>query len=702
METDAKEEKPSVSLLAPGMVPAGTGAAAPAPDYFYKASTGTSTSKASAPPAPAPAAEIARHMRSESKENKHDAKAAAGAPLAAGAKAGAGAGACSSDTHATTATAAESKLALALISPISRIEGVISAHGDGGVGVARLVPSGTPRARTFLVTTRVPEEPQVWDADTYKSLPKSGDGRQLRTTKISLPVPDPIDTVPWEVTWRETRLPVVLATRKGLLEPSVHTASVIDKIHAENESVMDLESVASLLDIVQLGAIKDTDEYGYVGQVNPEWKPHGDGIFLWQDNSRYEGMWEDGMRHGYGIMRWPSGDTYAGYWEQDRQIGEGQTVYATDYGPPGFEVFVAGRVYHRDPQDVHHQHSEGNNYIGERCGKTENVNTGSDERALVINSAHDLDVEQDYGTMAADRSLGSGRGGSVASNATSITLRGQLFEGVREGMGRCLYKNGDYYNGQWVNDKRTGMGRLDFKCGDCYVGEFHQNRRDGHGMCTYSNGCTYDGSWIEDQRNGHGIEWFASGDRYEGTWENDQMHGYGVYTWANGETYKGDYVNGMRHGIGKADYLDGAINQGAWEKDVFLGKKFKPDYDYVGEYNMTLNSYLYAKKHGFGRKAWKDGTKRIYDGQWEGDQMAGYCKAQVNFDGIGSLYTGQLIADGVKHGAGKFTASNGDVYDGQWSHGKKHGNGSITYAKTGDVFRGKWFNNQCMRRGGSG
>ena len=111
------------------------------------------------------------------------------------------------------------------------------------------------------------------------------------------------------------------------------------------------------------------------------------------------------MRHGYGIMRWPSGDTYAGMWELDRQKGEGQMVYATDYGPPGYEVFVAGRVYHRDPLDKHHQHSEGDNYIGERCGYIDNANAVAGNNALVIHAAHDLQVEEQY-TMATQKAQG--------------------------------------------------------------------------------------------------------------------------------------------------------------------------------------------------------------------------------------------------------------------------------------------------------
>ena len=241
------------------------------------------------------------------------------------------------------------------------------------------------------------------------------------------------------------------------------------------------------------------------------------------------------------------------------------------------------------------------------------------------------------------------------------------------------------------------------KNGDCYCGEFYKNRREGFGMCTYADGCTYDGSWIKDKRSGTGIQWFASGDRYEGEWLDDKKHGYGVLTYSNGETYKGDFHHDQRHGTGKASYNDGSISQGPyWVNDEFTGKNFKPDYDYIGDYCMTLNSHLYAKKHGKGRKIWKDGTNRIYNGEWYGDKMIGQCQAMNNFDGIGTSYSGQVIIDGIKHGMGVFTAANGDVYNGQWDHGKKHGFGSETFAATGEVYTGKWYQGRSMRRGGKG
>ena len=343
-------------------------------------------------------------------------------------------------------------------------------------------------------------------------------------------------------------------------------------------------------------------------------------------------------------------------------------------------------------------------YIGERSG-TDGLNELHEQ--VVINTTN-MNMDTTGLTMAADAVANKdpmlhGRGGGGDSiGGSTITLRALKFTGVRDGVGRYLFKDGSYYNGQWANDQMSGFGRYDMANGDCYVGEFHKNRRDGHGMCTYADGSTYDGGWLKNMRHGEGVQWFNGGDKFEGEWVDDQMHGSGSYVWADGVKYKGEYQCNLRHGIGKCDYLDGSINQGQWEHGEFLGKKFKPDYEYTGEYNMTLGSYLYATKTGFGTKVWKDGTRRSYKGEWYQDRMAGMCQAMSNFDGPGTVYSGQLLAagDGVKHGQGTFTAANGDVYVGQWDHGKRHGHGQLTYAKTGEVYTGKWYNDRSMRRGG--
>lgn len=44
---------------------------------------------------------------------------------------------------------------------------------------------------------------------------------------------------------------------------------------------------------------------------------------LWEDKSKYEGEFVNGMMEGKGIKTWPNGDKYEGMWQNDLQHGPG-------------------------------------------------------------------------------------------------------------------------------------------------------------------------------------------------------------------------------------------------------------------------------------------------------------------------------------------------------------------------------------------
>ena len=243
---------------------------------------------------------------------------------------------------------------------------------------------------------------------------------------------------------------------------------------------------------------------------------------------------------------------------------------------------------------------------------------------------------------------------------------------------------------------------------DDYKGDFFEDKKHGKGRMRYSDGSVYYGEWKRDQRHGYGEYYYANGDKYCGHWQDDLMHtplivketdpDQGVYVWACGDIYKGGFAKGKKYGEGRKDYIaDGSIEQGHWEYDEFMGYPFSPDLDYVGEYNMTRGSYMYGKKQGFGRKQWKDGTQRIYHGQWHCDKMHGQAYKMVNFFGLGSVFEGQVVSDGIPHGNGKMRYPNGDVYNGQWHQGKRHGKGEYQ-AADGAIRTGEWFKGRGMFR----
>jgi radial spoke head protein 1 len=56
------------------------------------------------------------------------------------------------------------------------------------------------------------------------------------------------------------------------------------------------------------------------------------------------------------------------------------------------------------------------------------------------------------------------------------------------------------------------------------------------------------------------------------------------------------------------------------------------------------------------------------------------------------VYEGTRNEEKKRHGKGKNTFSNGDVYEGEYVDGKRHGNGTYTW-KAGHFYRGGFVSN---------
>lgn len=105
-------------------------------------------------------------------------------------------------------------------------------------------------------------------------------------------------------------------------------------------------------------------------------------------------------------------------------------------------------------------------------------------------------------------------------------------DGLRHGQGRCIYPNGDEYEGEWVNDQRTGNGIYTkiFPGNEKYVGDLSdEGLRHGQGRCTYPNGDIYEGAWVNDQRHGKGKITDINGEGWEGPWHYNKKHGLGAH-----------------------------------------------------------------------------------------------------------------------------------------------------------------------------
>lgn len=109
-------------------------------------------------------------------------------------------------------------------------------------------------------------------------------------------------------------------------------------------------------------------------------------------------------------------------------------------------------------------------------------------------------------------------------------------------------------HGCTTGDCDNGIGRFIFPNSDKYVGEFKNGQLNG---------------------NGHYIS--KNGNEYRGQFKENLRQGYGTFKWANGDTYIGEYQNNERQGEGTYFGVDGTVNEGLWEKGVFIKSNEAPE-----------------------------------------------------------------------------------------------------------------------------
>jgi hypothetical protein len=108
---------------------------------------------------------------------------------------------------------------------------------------------------------------------------------------------------------------------------------------------------------------------------------------------------------------------------------------------------------------------------------------------------------------------------------------------VPEGNGRADYKNGNSYEGEWLNGKFDGKGTFTWAKGDVYTGYFKDGHRDGNGKYVFKDGTFYDGDWVNDNEEGEGTLTLPGGDMYKGSFKDNYRDGYGTYTGLTGDLF---------------------------------------------------------------------------------------------------------------------------------------------------------------------
>ena len=195
------------------------------------------------------------------------------------------------------------------------------------------------------------------------------------------------------------------------------------------------------------------------------------------------------------------------------------------------------------------------------------------------------------GDFVEDKRQGKGTYIRVTDKAT---YSGEWYNNVRHGYGveEIPSKDGTQrYEGEWKEDKRCGFGKILYANGDRYEGEWLDNLKHGQGKFYYTNGNFYEGGWLSNKKEGVGTYIFANGTRYDGELKNDKINGRGICHYADGEVYEGEWLDGKWHGKGKRSLQDGTVQDGYFENGKFVGTNAPVDRADDGEMDISPETF---------------------------------------------------------------------------------------------------------------
>jgi hypothetical protein len=126
------------------------------------------------------------------------------------------------------------------------------------------------------------------------------------------------------------------------------------------------------------------------------------------------------------------------------------------------------------------------------------------------------------------------------------------------------YSDGSRYEGDLDKNRgRHGKGRYTMPDGEYYDGEYLNNARHGTGKWVSPSGWTYTGQYAFGYREGRGAEVLQDGSHYEGEFKRGDRFGQGRLTEANGAVLEGEWIAGKLQGKCKIQEAAGDRYEGS-------------------------------------------------------------------------------------------------------------------------------------------
>ena len=202
------------------------------------------------------------------------------------------------------------------------------------------------------------------------------------------------------------------------------------------------------------------------------WKSFGDVRF----QPHYKGEISNGKPHGVGILY--NGDPN---WDQKNEVYlfSVRSIYIGEWDN--------GKMHGRGT----FTHTDGSKRIGVfKQGKDWNTTWyGSLGNAIKSFSKGKIVLKKRYkGSLFSQREGGSIGWFQTSNKFTDGKYEGEIENGKPNGMGKLIFKNGDYYEGKWMDGELNGQGTFKFSDGGKYEGEWMSGKYHGTGTLTFSDG----------------------------------------------------------------------------------------------------------------------------------------------------------------------------------------------------------------------
>ncbi len=398
------------------------------------------------------------------------------------------------------------------------------------------------------------------------------------------------------------------------------------------------------------------------------------GVATWPSGARYEGDWARGLPHGTGTMKEPGGEVYTGGFSAGVRHGKGRLTF-----PDGTVLdtqFERG-VRVQSVEELEVTYPDGARYVGPMVdGKREG-------RGML--TLHNGETYE--GDFVAN--LFEGRG--TFRYITGAVYQGSFEAHYPQGVGSMAYLDGTRYEGHWALGKRNGTGTLLTTEGWQYTCEWKDDAEvDGRARVEWPSGDVFEGYCVRGVPSGTGRMVFASGDVHVGAFARGRLT-HGRVQSALGWTFEGSFdAEGRRHGLGVLTSETGDVVHTSWDAGSIVEGPATIEYAAGGHFKGTLDKS--QRRQGQGELVTPTGD--TYTGPFLDDVPHGKGSRCVFSDGrvfIGEYVKGEMVS-------GRMSEVTGEIYEGFFNLGKRHGNGKVTSA-SGEVTVCPWMEGMKQGRG---